>query len=345
MTTVPRAVFFSILLILSSLVLAAPATAEPSTSCEATGPQPSCTFACPEGSHLRVYVEAPGFAGWVGASASCDRAFATCSDYGACQTLSPDSVASAAQGFCYGDEDATLVACEALSPVSEGSSCSRESPDYWTCGFTCTEGETLFVSAVTTGPNPGSEWPRLHAACGGVAVYCQSNGMCEGSSDVVLYNDTGVCRAETVYVNGTCSSGATPPPPPRRREKISVGAPAHDTGPIGPYALGTPRINTVCIMLGIVCVGPVDAIPLGTTPAHPGVATPGARVTLDYTDTQAPDVRYERVGPIALPTPVPVVVCAFGCYAPGGVTPGPWVDLGVIVVVGDERRDEDVEIG
>lgn len=343
MTTHHRALAGALLMLLSGLA-AYPAEAETSTTaCEASGPAPSCTFSCPEGRHLRIYAEAPGFSGMLDATAACGGATAECSDYGACQTLSPDSASSAATGTCAAGGAARFVACEVIFVESEGSSCTEHSPDYWTCGFTCTAGERLHVSATTTGPNPSSEWPRLHAACGGVDILCQSNARCEASGGTVLYNDTGVCRAETVYVSGTCSSGAQPPPPPPPRRRVGTSIPTAGVGPMAPIPLWTPGIGTLCAPSGLVCAGPVERREVGSTPGTPPVRTPSGRVDVDYTDTRTPGVATTHVDPVVAPTPVPITVCAFGCDVPSG-TSGPLVvAANVTVVLGNETVERRVE--
>lgn len=332
-----------LLLLLASGLAAVPTgAAQTAYSCEATGDTPSCSFDCPEGAHLRVYAEAPGFAGSVWGAATCGGADASCSAYGACDTLSPDSTAAATGGECRAEGSASFVYCEALAPEPEGSSCGADSPDYWVCGFTCTAGERLHVSAVTTGPNPSSEWPRLHAACGGVDVYCQNNQACEASSATVLYNDTGVCRAETVHVSGTCASAQAPPPPPPPRRKVAAAIPSLGVGPIGPQTVSTPSIGQLCAPAGLVCAGPVERREVATTPTTPDARTPKGRVEVDYTDVRAPQVEWTTVDPVHAPTPVPLTVCAFGCPVPAGVS-DPVLGFDVHVSYGEHEVERRVE--
>lgn len=334
-----RAPTLVLLLLLGSVFAAAPAAAQDSSySCEATGASPTCTFACPEGAHVRLYSDARGANTYVSAKASCGGASVSCAGYTACDTLSPDSTAPSMTGSCTGGHGSRFVYCEALSPESEGASCGAESPHYWVCGFTCTAGDRLHVDAITTGPNPSSEWPRLHAACGGVDIVCQANGACRASSDVVLYDDNGVCRAETVYVDGLCSSGAQAQP----RRKIGATVPAVGIAAMGPFNVTTPRVGQVCAPAGIVCAGPFERQEVASVPATPAAGFAGARVSVEYTDTQVPGVATTTIDPIHAPKPVPLTICAFGCTVPSGTTGSLVVELEVRVSSGDHVVEQRV---
>lgn len=339
-----RTVLGATLILLGAALAASPAAAtepDPATRCEATGPSPSCAFACPDGAHLLVYVEAPGFVGTIRGAAECGGARAQCGEPGACRALSPDST-DAGAGACTASDQAARIVCESLVEPSEGSACGADAPDYWRCGFTCTAGEQLHLDARTTGLHPSQEWPRLSAACGGVTIHCQANQACRASSQAVLYNDTGICLAETVKVDGVCTSALVAPPPRPPREKIGAGVPPTGVGPFSPMEISTPEILRQCPLGGVVCVGPIQERHVADTPGTPPVRAPGAAVWIDPAGTSLPRVDASPFGPVTTPTPVPITVCDRPCLVPSGTEGELVVAVGVDVWVGDEKTHHDV---
>lgn len=237
-----------------------------------------------------------------------------------------------------------LVLAVPLAPPAaahEGpASCDRsDDPGYWSCSFVCHAGDRIQLAARTSGPNPAQEWPRLRAQCGGIDIFCQSNRGCSASSDYVKYDGVGRCFAETVYVNGTCSS-VTTERSPLYAQHGTVHVPAQATPGVESESVDTPRANRVCAQNGLVCVGPAEAQHVADTPA------------VEESEPLTPPVavRHEREQPVSLqPTtlpvertvvaegPVPVVVCDAGCkfVLPASVTGG--ASLAIEVFVGGER--------
>lgn len=210
--------------------------------------------------------------------------------------------------------------------------------DVWSCEFICHAGDRIQLTARTTGPNPPAEWPRLHAKCGGVDFYCQSNQQCSGTSGYVQSDGVGSCFAETVHVAGSCSAITTEQSAIRSKHGAivveGVATPAVES-----RSVDTPPASRVCAQNGLVCVGPAAPQHVADTPAvDEGEAfTEDAGVRHERSDPKTPTVTQGPVGPLVVAgEPVPVVVCDRPCIVPTGVEGGFAFFAHVQVFYGDQ---------
>jgi hypothetical protein len=237
---------------------------------------------------------------------------------------------------------AAFLALAAFAPVvsaSDNTSCSVHSTTGRdSCTFTCYRGDLLQVSAHTTNPNPSSQYPRLHATCGGVDLVCQSQGGCSAtSSSQAQYDDTaGHCEAETGDTDGTCSSLPTTESGVYHNGK-GVSTSDQSVGS-GPQSVDTPAAGEVCAPSNVVCAGPVGSQHVATLPGvGPVQILPGSGASAGWgiSNIGGPGVDWTSVGPIqVLGQPVPVVVCQTPCNAPTGAHTGVSGDVTVDANVG-----------
>ena len=209
-------------------------------------------------------------------------------------------------------------------------SCGDDDPHYWECTFICHAGDRIRVHAVTTGPNPSQEWPRVRAICGGVDFYCQSNMRCEGISAEVRYDDVGRCFAETVYADGGCESTPSGTGFPQRGHG-SVGVASTSTPEVESASIVMPGRPRICQLGGILCIGPIQDTPVLTTPGVDAMRiTPDVLIAYER-HVEAPRLTTQTIGPIdATGDPVPITVCDTPCVLPSGVDGGS-AQAGVVV--------------
>lgn len=121
---------------------------------------------------------------------------------------------------------------------------------------------------------------------------------------------------------------------------FSAGVPATSSPDVPARDVGTPPVDRVCAPNGVVCVGPVAPVPVGTVPGvGPILIVPASNVAVAVEEigVDEPGVETTSVGPVQVtPDPVPVTVCDTPCPVPSGVSGGPRVRATVVVHVGAE---------
>ncbi|MEA3201381.1 MAG: hypothetical protein QOE90_2809 [Thermoplasmata archaeon] len=177
------------------------------------------------------------------------------------------------------------------------------------CWVRCAPGQA--VSLTAQGPVPGYVVGSFY--CGGSSASCTTyTGSCSAqSTDPAFYADSGWCTVQYDYATTslTCSVGAF----------ASVGAGPTQTGPVGGEPVGTPNLDKTCAPEGLVCVGPVPSIPLGTLPpVDPIPLTPGVLVGIAVSPSApSPQTGSTIIGPIVVPESiVPVDLCDSTCSVP-----------------------------
>lgn len=214
---------------------------------------------------------------------------------------------------------------------------ATEYDDYWSCTFVCHRGEELWVRAETT--HLDHNYPRVRATCGGVDIYCQGYNSCTGrSSSTVAFDDTGVCYAETVYVDGSCDALMRPGSIHEPRREVSFGDVT--TPEVSSMPVGVPGIARVCLGGGLLCIGPGQPITVGQTPEVESTVLMGGGSIVVERNQHMPFVTTTTVNATTVDGPLPVTVCATPCEVPSGVdTNGFWIR--VTLTLGDETVEHE----
>jgi hypothetical protein len=174
------------------------------TSCETTGIDSSCGFACDLGDLVMVVMDAQDPAAYVAAQAQCGSATVACAGTGGCTGVSSrTSVGS--MGTCTSVSSVGTTTCIAwVNPVgvttTEGASCTA-SGEGSSCYYVCVAGQSLFASAY--GPKL---FTSAATACGGASAVCTGSVTCYqrsawAASSLVA---VGACRAFSGSTTATC---------------------------------------------------------------------------------------------------------------------------------------------